>query len=101
MDVKYPPRKVQPITWEIFNQNKLTIKPKDNKIIRLRFGLTMTSGMVLTTLKQSLKMKQCSAQNEVILESVDDIVMAITNNSNDEIVVIEEGEPFCFIHYTN
>ena len=97
--LKYPPRKLSPTTWEIFNQIALTIRPDESKTIRLRFGVMMSSGMVLTTLKQSLKMKQCSAQNEVILENAEDVLINIRNNSN-EIVTIEEGESLCFLHYT-
>ena len=54
--------------------------------------------MVLTTLKQALKKKQCSIQNEVILENADDIIINVINNSNMT-VVIEENEPLCLIHY--
>ena len=58
----------------------------------------MSRGMVLTTLKQALKKKQCSIQNEVILENADDIIINVINNSNMA-VVIEENEPLCLIHY--
>ena len=98
MGVKHPPRKIQPETWEIFNQNRLVIRPKENKTIGLTFGFMMSRGMVLTTLKQALKKKQCSIQNEVILENADDIIINVINNSNMT-VVIEENEPLCLIHY--
>lgn len=77
MDVKHPPQKLQPVTWLIFNQDILSIKPKESKTISLRFGFDMTQGMVLVSLKQELKMKQCSIQNEVVLESVNDVVINI------------------------
>ena len=51
--------------------------------------------MVLTTLKQALKKKQCSIQNEFILENADDIIINVINNSNMT-VVIEENEPLMF-----
>ena len=89
---------VQPDTWEIFNQDRLVIRPKENKTIGLTFGFMMSRGMVLTTLKQALKKKQCSIQNEVILENADDIIINVINNSNMT-VVIEENEPLCLIHY--
>ena len=75
MGVKHAPRKIQPDTWEIFNQDRLVIRPKENKTIVLTFGFMMSRGMVLTTLKQALKKKQCSIQNEVILENADDIII--------------------------
>ena len=78
MGVKHPPRKIQPIG--------------------LTFGFMMSRGMVLTTLKQALKKKQCSIQNEVILENADDMIINVINNSNMT-VVIEENEPLCLIHY--
>ena len=49
----------------------------------------MSEGVVLVGLANSLKYKWCSLQNEVSLEDAEDIVITLTNNSN-EIVDIRE-----------
>ena len=43
----YPARKVNPMTWEIFSQQKIKLDPKEVK--RIRFGLRfiMSKGVVL------------------------------------------------------
>ena len=54
----------------------------------------MNEGVGLAGLANSLKYKRCSLQNEVILEDVEDIVITLTNNSN-EIVDIQGYELLC------
>ena len=59
----------------------------------------MSEGVVLVALAKSLKYKRCSLQNEVSLEDVEDIVITLTNNSN-EIIDIKEHEILCRVCYT-
>ena len=54
----------------------------------------ISEGVVLVRLANSLKYKRCSLQNELNLEDVEDIVITITNSSN-EIVDIQEHELLC------
>ena len=54
----------------------------------------VSEGVVLVALANSLKYKQCSFQNEINLEDAEDIVITLTNNSN-EIVDIRESELLC------
>jgi hypothetical protein len=98
MDIKYPPIKKTPVTWEVFTQEALTIEPNKTKTILLSFGVEISRGMILTSLRQELKYKRCSIQNETILESVDDIIITIQNNSQNTIN-IKEGASFCYVHY--
>ena len=58
----------------------------------------MSEGVVLVTLANSLKNKQCSLQNEVSLEDTEDIVITITNTSND-IADIQNHKPLCHVCY--
>ena len=51
----------------------------------------MSEGVVLTGLANSLNFGRCSLQNKVSLEDAEDIVITLTNNSN-EIVDIQESE---------
>ena len=73
------------MTWEIFNQQEMKLKPKEVKQVQLGLGFMMSEGVVLTALASSLKYKRCSLQNEVSLEDFKDIVITLKNNSNDNI----------------
>ena len=64
-EVKYPALKVNSITWEIFSQEDIKLKPKEVKQLRLGLGFIMSEGVVLTALANSLKNKRCSLQKEV------------------------------------
>ena len=97
-EVKYPGRKVNPMIWEIFSQEGIKLNPKEVKQIRLGFGFKMSEGVVLAGLANSLKYKRCSLQNEVSLVDTEDIVITLTNNSN-EIVDIWEHELLCRVCY--
>ena len=97
-EVKYPALKINSITWEIFNQEDIKLKPKEAKQLRLGLGFIMSQGVVLSALANSLKNKRCSLQNEVSLEDSEDIVISITNNSY-EIVDIQSHELLCRVCY--
>ena len=97
-EVKYPALKVNSMTWEIFSQED--IKPKEVKQLQIGLGFMTSEGVVLIGLANSLKYKWCSLQNEVSLEDSEDIVITLTNNSN-EIVDIREHELFCRVCYKN
>ena len=97
-EVKYSALKINSITWEIFSQENIKLKPKEVKQIRLGLGFIMSEGVVLVALANSLKNKRCSFQNKVSLEDAEDIVITITNNSN-EIVDIQEHELLCRVCY--
>ena len=69
-EVIYPARKVNSITWEIFSQEDIKLKPKEAKQLQLGLGFIMSQGVVLTGLSESLKNKWCSLQNEVSLKTL-------------------------------
>ena len=96
--VKYPALKINSMTWEIFSQEDIKLKPKEAKQLQLGLGFIMSQGVVLSSLANSLKNKMCSLQNEVSLEDSEDIVIAITNNSN-HIVNIQSHELLCRVCY--
>ena len=97
-EVKYPARKVNSMIWGIFGQEDIKLDPKEVKQIRLGFGFMMSEGVVLVALANSLKYKRCSLQNEVSLEDAKDIVITLTNNSN-EIVDIRVHKLLCRVCY--
>ena len=59
-EVKYPPRKVDLTTWEIFSQKKIKLEPRVVKQLQLGLGFMMSEGVVLVALDNSLKYKRCS-----------------------------------------
>ena len=97
-EAKYPALKVNSMTWEIFNQQDIKLEPKEVTSIQLWFGFMMSEGVVLAALASSLKYKRCSLQNKVSLEDAEDIVITLTNNS-DEIVDILEHDLLCRVCY--
>ena len=97
-EVKYPALKINSMTWGIFSQEDIKLKPKEAKQLRLGLGFIMSQGVVITGLANSLKNKWCSLQNEVSLEDSEDIVTTTTNNSN-EIVAIQSHELLCRVCY--
>ena len=72
----------------------MKLKPKEVRQLQLGLGFMMSEGDVLVGLTNSLKYKRCSLQNEINLEDAEDIVITLTNNSN-EIVDIREHELLC------
>ena len=86
------------MTWEIFNQEDIKLKSKEAKRLKLGLGFLMSEGVVLSALANSLKNKRCSIQNEISLEDIEDIIITITNNSN-EIVDIQQHELLCRVCY--
>ena len=94
--VKYPPRKVNLTTWEIFSQEEMKLVPKEVKQLQLGLGFMMIEGVALVGLDNSLKYRRCSLQNEINLEDAEDIVITLTNNSN-EIVDTREHELLCYV----
>ena len=62
-EVKYPALKINSITWEIFSQEDIKLKPKEAKQLQLGLGFIMSQGVVLSLLANSLRDKWCSLQN--------------------------------------
>ena len=80
-NLKYPPSKVDAITWKIFSQGDIVLQPKEVKPVKLGLGFRMSEGIVFVSSSNVLRKKLCSVQNEVIMEDVDDIITTLTNNS--------------------
>ena len=97
-NVKYPAKKVNSITWEIFSQEDIKLQPKEVKQLKLGLGFMMSEGIVVTGLANSLREKRCSIQNEVNLENTNDIITTVSNNSK-ETVNIQENELLCLVCY--
>ena len=97
-DVKYPAKKVNSITSEIFSQEVIKLQPKEVKQLTLGVSFMMSEVIVLTGVANSLREKRCSIQNEVNLENTNYIITTISNNSK-EIVNIHENELLCLVCY--
>ena len=97
-DVKYPAEKINMSVWKIFCQENIILRPNEVKQLTLGAGFTISDGVVLVCLTNSLREKRFSIQNEVNLEDTNDIIISISNNSKEPIN-IRENEVLCFICY--
>lgn len=94
-----PQRQLGGLRWEIFTQEEITIQPGEIKMQRLGFGVKMTWGICLVSLRQNLKENGCTVQDGVVSENVADIVINIRNNSDSPVTIIE-GYSLCYINYS-
>ena len=91
-------KKVNTTTWEIFSQEDITLKPKEEKFIMLGIGFIMSEGVVLTSLSDSLTKKRISLQNGVYLTDTLNMIIVLTNNSTENIR-IPKLTTLCFVCY--
>ena len=80
-------KKVNTTTWEVYSQNDLILKPKEVKFIMLGIGFMMSEGVVLTSLNESLTIKRISLQNGVYLTDTLNMIIVLTNNSSENILI--------------
>ena len=78
-------KKVNTTTWEVYSQEDLILKPKEVKFIMLGIGFIMSEGVVLSSLSNSLTQKRISLQNGVYLSDTLNMIIVLTNNSNENI----------------
>ena len=80
-------KKVNSTTWEVYAQKDLLLKPKEVKFILLGVGFTMSEGVVLSSLNDELTIKRISLQNGVYLNDTYNMIIVLTNNSNENILI--------------
>ena len=80
-------KKVNSTTWEVYAQNDLLLKPKEVKFILLGIGFSMSEGVVLSSLNDELTIKRISLQNGVYLNDTHNMIIVLTNNSNENIQI--------------
>ena len=93
-----PMRQNGGLRWEIFTQEKISMQPGGSCTVVLGFGVRMTAGICLVSLRQEIKQMKCSLQDGTVSEDVDDIIITIQNNSASE-VKINEGDSLCYVNY--
>ena len=86
------------LRWEMFSQNDITLPPKGTITLELGFGVRMSRGVCLISLRQYIKEKRCSLQDGIVSEDVEDMVIIIQNHSDSE-VIINKGESLCYVNY--
>ena len=91
-------RKINITTWEVFSQEDIILKPKEVKFIMLGIGFMMSEGVVLASLSESLTKKRISLQNGVYLTDTLNMIVVLTNNTNDQIR-IPNLTPLCLVCY--
>ena len=80
-------KKVNGNTWEVYAQNDILLKPKEVKYIMLGLGFYMSEGVVLSSLNDKLTLKRVSLQNGIYLSDTLNMVIVLTNNSNENILI--------------
>ena len=91
-------KKVNTTTWEAYAQNDLLLKPKEVKYIMLGLGFYMSEGVVLSSLNNELTLKRVSLQNGIYLKDTLNMVIVLTNNSNENIL-IPKLSSLCLVCY--
>ena len=80
-------KKVNGNTWEVYAQNDILLKPKEVKYIMLGLGFYMSEGVVLSSLNDELTIKRVSLQNGVYLKNTQNMIIVLTNNSTENILI--------------
>ena len=80
-------KKVNGNTWEVYAQNDILLKPKEVKFIMLGLGFYMSEGVVLSSLNDKLTLKRVSLQNGIYLKDILNMIIVLTNNSNENILI--------------
>ena len=80
-------KKVDATTWEVYAHNDINLKPKEVKFIMLGIGFILSEGVVLSSLNDKLTIKRVSLQNGVYLKDTQNMVIVLTNNSNENILI--------------
>ena len=80
-------KKVNDNTWEVYAQNDILLKPKEVKYIMLGIGFYMSGGVVLSSLNDKLTLKRVSLQNGIYLKDTLNMIIVLTNNSNENILI--------------
>ena len=86
-DIRQYLKKVNATTWQVYAQNDLMLKPKEVKFILLGIGFLMSEGVVLSSLTEELTIKRVSLQNGVYLNDTLNMIIVLTNNSNENILI--------------
>ena len=80
-------KKVNSTTWEAYAHNDIMLKPKEVKFIMLGLGFILSEGVVLSSLNDELTIKRVSLQNGVYLKDTQNMIIVLTNNSNENILI--------------
>ena len=91
-------KKVNATTWEVYTQNDLILKPKEAKFIMLGIGFMISEGVVLSSLNESLTIKRISLQNGVYLNDTLNMIIVLTNNTSENIL-IPKLSSLCLVCY--
>ena len=80
-------KKVNSTTWEAYTHNDIMLKPKEVKFIMLGIGFILSEGVVLSSLNDELTIKRVSLQNGVYLKDTQNMIIVLTNNSSENILI--------------
>ena len=80
-------KKVNCTNWEVYAHNDIMLKPKEVKFIMLGIGFILSEGVVLSSLNDELTLKRVSLQNGVYLSNTQNMIIVLTNNSSENILI--------------
>ena len=80
-------KKVNSTTWEAYAHNDIMLKPKEVKFIMLGIGFILSEGVVLSSLNDELTIKRVSLQNGVYLKDTQNMIIVLTNNTSENIII--------------
>ena len=80
-------KKVDATTWEAYTHNDIMLNPKEVKFITLGLGFILSEGVVLSSLNDELTIKRVSLQNGVYLKDTQNMIIVLTNNSSENILI--------------
>ena len=80
-------KKVNSTTWEAYTHNDIMLKPKEVKFIMLGIGFILSEGVVLSSLNDELTLKRVSLQNGVYLKDTQNMIIVLTNNTSENILI--------------
>ena len=90
--------KVNSTRWEIYMQEDTEIKPISSYTLILNFGVQMTKGVCLISLRQEIKAKGLSLHDGIVSEDTDNIIVTLQNNS-ETLVTMRKGDSLCYINH--
>ncbi len=95
-NLKFKPQKESHKIMKIFAQSKIIFTPKENKTIRLNFGIDFTSGSASI----SANFVSLAVLNSHLAKPNSDIVVQMFNTSNESVEILE-GSELCKVIYHN
>ena len=98
-NLNHPPR-LQGTIWEIYAENDIKIKPKENHRIALGLGYEMSKGVISVSIVSDLKHCLTLFNGLCLDQKTENIIICLFNFSKEQ-TTIKKGNLFAYIKYLN